>query len=224
MGFPQYGFKHQAPQRSVLSLPTSAVGLVRSRRPPPRGGWLNPSRSPQPKGASATTCGALAYNDPTWAQALAPTGLCWPALNAYWPHPPVWSSPAHFPAELVIRPVFGIPGPSCLSSRPSGLSLSNCTRSPPSTSAGSPVRACPHSFRTDVGHRLEGRKSWHSNTPLESVSCGTLFRRFVRSLWLRLSCLFAPWTDPTETVRCPPGRLGLLHPGFQPPTTGDCRV
>jgi hypothetical protein len=87
------------------------------------------------------------------------------------------------------------------------------------------MRAYPHYFRIDTGHRLEGRNSWHSHDPPESASCGTPFRRLVRSLWLQPSWLFAPWTDPTEPVRCLTGRLGLLHPGFQPPgreTAGYC--
>jgi hypothetical protein len=87
---------------------------------------------------------------------------------------------------------------------------------PSSTSAGSPVRAYPHVFRTGAGHRVKGGSSWHSDNPLESASCGSLFRRLVRSLSLRPFWLFAPWTDPTETVRCLSGRLGLVHPGFQP--------
>jgi hypothetical protein len=179
---------------------------------------LRPSRAPRPEGKAAPECGTLAYGDPTWAQRPSlRLGYAVPALDAYWPHPPAWSPPTHFPAELVIRPVFGIPGPSCLGSRPSELSLPDYPGLPPSTSAGSPARALPHNYRAGTGHRREGRKSWHSDTPLESVSCGTQFRRFVRSLWLRPSCLFAPWTDPTETVRCPSGRLGLLHPGFQSP-------
>ncbi len=77
------------------------------------------------------------------------------------------------------------------------------------------MRAYPHCYRTGTGHRVKGGNSWHSNSPLESASCGSLFRRSIRSLWLRPFWLFAPCTDPTETVRCLPGRLGLLHPGFQ---------
>ena len=78
------------------------------------------------------------------------------------------------------------------------------------------MRAYPHSFRIGIGHRVKGGSSWHSNNPLESASCGSLFRRLVSSLSLRPFWLFAPWADPTETVQCLPGRLGLLHPGFQP--------
>jgi len=111
---------------------------------------------------------------PTWAQRPSlRRGYHVPALDAYRPHPPVWSPPTHFPATPVIGSVFGIPGSSCLGSRPSELSLPGFPRLPPSTSAGSSVRAFPHSYRTDTGHRLEGRKSWHSNIPLESASCGT---------------------------------------------------
>jgi len=49
---------------------------------------------------------------------------------------------------VVIGPVLGIQGSSCLSSTPSGLSLLSCSELPPSTSAGSLMRALPSSFRT----------------------------------------------------------------------------
>src|SRR5271154_2356676 len=78
------------------------------------------------------------------------------------------------------------------------------------------MRAHPHFFRTGVGHRVKGGSSWHSNNPLESASCGSLFRRLVRSLSLRPFWLFAPCADPTETVRRLSGRLGLVLPGCQP--------
>src|SRR5262245_45162744 len=51
------------------------------------------------------------------------------------------------------------------------------------------------------------------------------FRRLVRSLWLRPSQLLAPCADPTTAVQCPPGRQGLVRPGFQ--ASGhpeDCRI
>jgi hypothetical protein len=120
------------------------------------------------------------------------------------------------PSRAGYRSALDIQGSSCLVSRPSELSLVDFPELPSSTSAGSPVRAYPHFFRTGNGHRVKGGSSWHSNDPLESASCGSLFRRLVSSLSLRPFWLFAPWADPTETVRCLPGRLGLLHPGFQP--------
>ena len=227
VGFPQYGFEHQAPCSSDASLPDAVDSLSPIPTSPATTPVCSCLRvSPPPNGNSATECGAGADGGPTWAlRSSLRLGYAGPALYAYRPHPPVWCPPSHFPAVPVIGSVFGIPGSSCLGPRPSELSLSHCARLPPSTSAGSPVRACPHLFRTDTGHRREGRKSWHSNTPLKSVSCGILFRRFVRSLWLRPSCSFAPWTDPTETVRSPPGRLGLLLPGFQAlGLPRDCRV
>ena len=50
-----------------------------------------------------------------------------------------------------------------------------------------------------------GKKLLASPTlPLESASCGSPFRRFVRSLSLRPSWLLAPCADPTKMVRCPP--------------------
>ena len=120
------------------------------------------------------------------------------------------------PSKAGYRSALDIQGSSCLASRPSELSLHDSPELPSSTSAGSPVRAFPHFFRTGTGHRVKGGSSWHSTNPLESASCGSLFRRFVRSLWLRPFWLFAPGADPTETVRCLSGRLGLVLPGFQP--------
>ena len=116
----------------------------------------------------------LGFSDPTWAlRSSLRLGFSVPAFHAWRPHPPIWFPPNHFPAEPVIGSVFGIQGSSCLGPRPSELSLLDSPGLPPSTSAGSPVRAFPHAFRTGIGHRLEGRKSWHSNIPLESASCGT---------------------------------------------------
>ena len=71
-------------------------------------------------------------------------------------------STSRYPA--VIGPVLGIPGSSCLSSTPSGLSLLNYPELPPSTSAGSLLRALPSSFRTSTGHRVGGGNPWHSKT------------------------------------------------------------
>ena len=137
-------------------------------------------------------------------------------IIAYRPHPPVWFPPVHFPAELVIGTVFDIQGSSCLDSRPSELSLLGSPGLPPSTSAGrSDTGICP----------ILPHRHWPSNrgkkllaSPilrLNQLRAGTRFRRLVRSLWLRPSWLLAPGADPTEVVRCPPGRLGLLRPGFQ---------
>ena len=84
----------------------------------------------------------------------------------------------------VIGPVLGIPGSSCLSSTPSGLSLLNYPELPPSTSAGSLLRALPSSFRTSTGHRVGGGNPWHSKTQQPTSRWGG-FRRLVRSLSLR---------------------------------------
>jgi hypothetical protein len=156
-----------------------------------------------------------------WPSHLDPEALAWAGLSCPSRHrltglirrsgdlPPL-------PSRAGYRPALDIQGSSCLVSRPSELSLRDSPELPSSTSAGSPVRAYPHFFRTGTGHRVKGGSSWHSENPLESASCGSFFRRLVRSLSLRPFWLFAPWADPTETVRCLPGRLGLVLPGCQP--------
>ena len=75
----------------------------------------------------------------------------------------------------VIGPVFGIPGSSCPSSTPSGLSLLNCSELPPSTSAGSLMRALPSSFRTSSGHRVGEGNAWHSEYPATNSTLGGCF-------------------------------------------------
>jgi len=149
-------------------------------------------------------------------EALARAGLSWPSRQRLTGLIRRSGNLPPLPSNAGYRPALDIQGSSCLVSRPSELSLHDCPELPSSTSAGSPVRAFPHCFRTGTGHRVKGGSSWHSNTPLESASCGSLFRRFVRSLSLRPFWLFAPCADPTETVRCLSGRLGLVLPGYQP--------
>ena len=72
----------------------------------------------------------------------------------------------------VIGRVFGIPGSSCPSSTPSGLSLPNCSELPPLTSAGSLMRALPSSFRTSTGHRVGEGNAWHSEYPATNSALG----------------------------------------------------
>ena len=115
-----------------------------------------------------------------------------------------------------IDAVFDIQGSSCLIPRPSRLSLLYYPGLPPSAHAGSPD-ACTSQF---LPHRYwpsgRGNKPLATPvTPLQSASCGDLFRRLVRSLSLRPSWLLAPWADQTREAQCPPGHPGLLHPGFQ---------
>ena len=216
-GFPQYGFKHQAPVSSARVFRSKRAAEVRSRHTPPdlsvgpslRDGLghrespprcAEPGRLTIPPGPRGPRSGWVLISDPHRLSGLIRRSGDLPPL----------------PSRAGYRPALDIQGSSCLVSRPSELSLPDSPGLPSSTSAGSPMRAHPHFFRTGIGHRVKGGSSWHSNNPLESASCGSLFRRLVRSLSLRPSWLFAPWTDPTETVRCLSGRLGLLHPGFQP--------
>lgn len=78
-------------------------------------------------------------------------------------------------------------------------------------------RIAAFNFRREIRHvpiPILPRRHWPSNRgkkllasptiPLESASCGSPFRRFVRSLSLRPSWLLAPCADPTKMVRCPP--------------------
>ena len=111
----------------------------------------------------------------------------------------------------VIGPVLGIPGSSCLSSTPSGLSLLNYPELPPSTSAGSLLRALPSSFRTSTGHRVGEGNPWHSKTQ-QPTSRWRGFRRLVRSLSLRPFWLLASKVGRSGSR--PP--LSRLLPGFQP--------
>ena len=98
-------------------------------------------------------------------------------------------------------------GSSCLSSSPSGLSLPCCPGLPPSVCAGRPdacASVLPHR------HWPSGRRKKPLASPvcpLESASCGGQFRRLIRSLSLRPSCLLAP-------VLTRPERLSVL-PAFQ---------
>ena len=124
-------------------------------------------------------------------EALAPAALCChghlrlPASSASL----LLSVP--LPAiQTVIGPVLGIPGSSCLSSTPSGLSPLNYPELPPSTSAGSLLRALPSSFRTNTGHRVGEGNPWHSKTQQPTPRWGG-FRRLVRSLSLRPFWLLA---------------------------------
>ncbi len=97
------------------------------------------------KGHSRLKVRDLGFHRATRAQRSSlRRGYSVPALNAWRPHPPVWFPPTHFPARLVIRPVFDIQGSSCPVTRPSELSLLGFPGLPPSTSAGSPMRALPH--------------------------------------------------------------------------------
>ena len=132
------------------------------------------------------------FNAATCAQRSSlRVGCVVPPLIAWRPHPPVWTAPPHFPASPVIDAVFGIQGPSCLPPRPSGLSPLYFPGLPPSAFAGSPGTCTPvlpyRHWPSDKGEKSLG----DSKYPLESASCGACFRRLVRSLSLRPSCLLA---------------------------------
>ena len=109
-------------------------------------------------------------------------------------------------------------GSSCLSSSPYGLSLYG-PGWPPSASAGSPLRASQF-FRHGTGQRVEATNPWHPDSPLEPASCGRLFRRIVRTLSLRPSCLLA--SRAGQTGGTPLGLPGLLLPGSQ--ASGSLRL
>ena len=111
---------------------------------------------------SASKCGAVACDHPTWAQRPSLGLACHgPTVIAYLASSASLETFRHFPAELVIGrhltfkdlPVWPPDLPSfCCATLP------NCRLQ----SAGSPVRAYPHSFRAGNGHRVKGGNSWHS--------------------------------------------------------------
>ena len=103
-GFPQYGFKHQAPVSSARSLPESTNGsspiltyTIRPIRLPRPSGW------PRPQGTSAPMCGTAASDHPTWAQRPSlRLGSHSPTVIAYLASSAGLETFRHFPAKLVI--------------------------------------------------------------------------------------------------------------------------
>src|SRR5262249_6097492 len=129
-------------------------------------------------------------------------------------HPPVWRPLTPFPAALVIVPVFGIPGASCLVSTPSGLSPRYSPGLPPPASAGSLRRAHPHSSVSALAIEEREQTLGTSNAPTHQLHVGTLLRRLVRSLSLRPSWLLASWADRTREGFLPQPSLGLYVRAF----------
>ena len=162
-GFPQYGFKFQAPLSSAESLPMSVDGLsgIPTYATFPHN-WLSPSESPRPEGIPPQCAGLQRLTTPPGPRGPR-SGEFFHGLTliACRPHPPVWFPPVHFPAEPVIGTVFDIQGSSCLDSRPSELLLLGSPGLPPSTSAGRSDTGTAPSFRIGTGHRIERRNSWH---------------------------------------------------------------
>ena len=147
-GFPQYGFKHQAPRSSVWSLPQQRLRLSPVPTCPQHLASFTPTFGIAPTHFVIRLCCAEPPGEraTTWAQRSSlEMGCVVPSVITSRPHPPVWRPPPHFPVSLVIESVFGIEGPSCPVSTPSGLSLLYFPRLPPSVSAGSPVLAHPSS-------------------------------------------------------------------------------
>ncbi len=147
-GFPRYGFKRQAPRSSVWSLPTSRPALKSDPRRSRKALCVYSSLRYRPHQLRHPPLCAEppGDSDTTWAQRSSlRMGCVVPSVITSRPHPPVWRPPPHFPVTLVIEPVFGIQGPSCPVSTPSGLSPLHFPELPPSASAGSPVRANPSS-------------------------------------------------------------------------------
>jgi len=124
-----------------------------------------------------------------WAQRSSLRGgSIVPCILAWRPHPPARLPPTHFPAKLVITPVFDIQGYSCLVARPSELSLTCCSGLPSSTSAGDPMCASSHFYHIGNGHRSRDWLSLASPMArLNQLRAGGYFRRFVCSLSLRPS-------------------------------------
>src|SRR5262249_28681586 len=129
-------------------------------------------------------------------------------------HPPVWRPLTPFPAALVIVPVFGIPGSSCLVSTPSGLSPRYSPGLPPTASAGSLRRAHPHASVSALAIGEREQTLGTSNAPTNQLQVGTLLRRLVRSLSLRPFWLLASWADRTREGLLPQPSLGLYVRAF----------
>ena len=183
-----------------------------------------PSGAASTKGHSRLKVRDLGFHRSTRAQRSSlRRGCSVPALNAWRPHPPVWFPPAHFPAGLVIRPVFDIQGSSCPVTRPSELSLLGFPGLPPSTSAGRSDTCIFPFFRIGIGHRLEGRNSWHLQPfRLNQLHAGVHFGdSSVRFRYGPPGCSPPVLTRP-RWFDAHLSRLGLLRPGFQ--FQRNCRI
>ena len=103
--------------------------------------------------------------------------------------------------QRVIGPALGIPGSSCLSSTPSGLSLLSCSELPPSTSAGSLMRALPSSFRTSSGHRVGEGNAGHSEYPATNSTLGGIsaISPFALATALLIACLLG-WSGVSRPL------------------------
>ena len=155
--------------------------------------------------------GPLTAVDLTWALGSSlQLGYVVPTILAWRPHPPVWWPPSHFPAVPVIAIVFGIQGPSCLVTRPSGLSLLYSPGLPPSAYAGRFGMCSLQFFHTDTGHHEKVGTTWHLQRSRKSASCGDSHFGvlFVRSRYGPPGCLL-PVLIRTDTVS-PLPRLARL--------------
>jgi len=145
-GTPQCGREPSATslRASVCSL-TSLRTVVR---------LLQPSRRASACQAPRLCVRTWGVARPTCAQRSSlPQGAVGPSCLAWRPHPPVCRPPSHCPALLGIETVFGLPGSSCLVSRPAGLAPLCAPGWPSAASAGRLARAPPPCFRTSTGHR-----------------------------------------------------------------------
>ena len=125
-------------------------------------------------------------------EALAPTGLCCPAhhrlatssasLTLSNPFPAtdgyrigLWHSRIILPEHQTFRAF-----------------VAELSRIAAFNSAGSPTPAFPSFFGVGTGHQVVLPNPWLPNTPANQLHAGWRFRRLIRSLSLRPSCLLAP--------------------------------
>jgi hypothetical protein len=188
-GFPQYGFKRQAPSSSARRLPdpmddsspiptyvvhpgqfAPALGSanIEGVDPPPCAGTPDPRRAPP--GPRGPRSGEVLLSSPSsLVDLIRQSGHLCPTSQAY----------------LVIGTVFGIQGSSCLVSRPSGLSRMDRSELPPSASAGRSPCAIPSCSRGALAIGRIREILGISNLAAPQLLAGVQFRRLVRSLSLR---------------------------------------
>ena len=218
-GFPQYGFKHQAPRSSVWSLPPRYSALKLNPQHSRRVARVYASLRYHPHRLSAPPLWTEPAGDPSYhlgPEVLARDGLCCPLRHRLATSSASLETSVSFPSVAGYRAGLWhsrIILPSLHTFRTFTVTLSRIA----AFSFRRESSTCkPQFFRTSTGHRVEERNPWQLQLPRKSAPRGTRFRRLVRSLSLRPFCLLAPKADRTGEALCLLGPLRLLHPGFQP--------
>ena len=137
-------------------------------------------------------CAAACCGGATCAQRSSlRAGCVVPPFITWRPHPPMWRSPSHFPAAPVIDTVLDIQRVILSDLHTFRTFTAVLSRIAVFNTPGDPMRALLSYFRTGSGHRIV-RTPLASPTPRKSAPRGNPFRRFIRSLSLRPSWLYAP--------------------------------